>query len=181
MLVPTEAAGKRSGKQGSSGRSRVILIYSPLRTAVNTNSLKLRLIMTKGFWRIDYIALADIEKEVFPLRIQPSESYPVSDRKGSPVINLLRNDDSLLVTFPGDKYFLHYQLPENPGLYEYFIASRGYYMEWMREEWVKEEDPLMVYEMFFNHQQYFKDLAPRYKMIEPEMEESFRSSKYVTP
>ncbi len=182
VFVSTDGnSWKGIGETGEFGPIASDIKLLPFESAIQTCSLKVRLQMTKGFWRIDYVSLADISEEVSSLRIQPSESYPVSDRKGSPVIDLLQDDDSLLVTFPGDKYLLHYKLPINPQTYDYFIDTRGYYIEWMREEWIKEEDPLMVYEMFFNHQKYFKDLAPRYKMIESEMEESFRSSKYVTP
>lgn len=53
--------------------------------------------------------------------------------------------------------------------------------EWVRGEWLAEEDPVKVYEMFFNPKEYFKDLAPQFKKIEAEMEETFWSSKYVYP
>lgn len=36
-------------------------------------------------------------------------------------------------------------------------------------------------QMLFNTKQYYKDLAPQFKMIEAEMEETFWSSKYVLP
>ncbi len=176
-----EKSWERIGEMGEFGPIASDITILPFELVSRSGEMKVKLIMTKGFWRVDYLVLADIENEVLPVRIAPDESYPKTDRKGSDIIDLLQNNDSMLVTFPGDKYFLHYKLPENPDSFEYFLSSGGYYIEWMREEWLKDEDPLMVYEMFFNHQKYFKDLAPRYKMIEPEMEESFRSSKYVTP
>ncbi len=85
----------------------------------------------------------------------------------------------MLLTYPGDKYFLNYKLPEDFEHYELFLQSRGYYLEWLRKEWLAEEDPSKVYEMFFNSKQFFKDMAPQFKKIEGKMEESFWSSKYV--
>ena len=94
---------------------------------------------------------------------------------------LLTNPDSVLVTFPGDSYFLNYTLPADFNDYELFIESQGYYLEWMRDEWLGEENPAKVYQMIFNSKQYYKDLAPQFKQIEAEMEETFWSSKYVLP
>jgi len=61
------------------------------------------------------------------------------------------------------------------------LESQGYYLEWMRNEWLGEENPDKVFQMLFNPQQYYKDLAPQFKKNEAEMEETFWSSKYVLP
>ena len=44
-----------------------------------------------------------------------------------------------IVALPGDAYTFTYELPENPQHYELFLSSRGYYLEWMRESWLREE------------------------------------------
>jgi hypothetical protein len=54
-------------------------------------------------------------------------------------------------------------------------------IEWMRNEWLNEENPAMLYRMLLNPAQYYKDLAPQFKQIEAVMEETFWSSKYVYP
>ncbi len=46
-----------------------------------------------------------------------------------------------IVTLPGDAYQLAYRLPEHPERYELFLESRGYYLEWMRREWMADESP----------------------------------------
>ena len=140
--------------------------------------LKLRLVMTKGLWRIDYLSLAKIVCEVEPVVIHPEYVEPGYSGV-SKVVDLLLNKDSLLINIPGDEYFIHYKLPENYNEYELFLDTKGYYVEWMRDKWIKEEDPHMVYEMFFNPNKYLKDLAPKFKIIEASMEKSFWSSKYV--
>jgi hypothetical protein len=61
------------------------------------------------------------------------------------------------------------------------MESQGYYLEWMRNEWLGEENSAKVYQMFLNPKQYYKDLAPQFKKVEAKMEETFWSSKYVYP
>jgi hypothetical protein len=152
----------------------------PLSYVNENSSLNIKLRMTKGLWRIDYVALADILQEVKPIIIQPETSFPEYSN-GSKVISLLIHPDSVLITLPGDRYFLNYKLPDKYDDYELFLESKGYYLEWIRGEWLKEESPSKVQEMIFNPKKYFKDLAPQFKKIEAEMEETFWSSKYVLP
>lgn len=172
---------QKVGESGEFGPIASDIKIVPFNIKDHIPTLKIKLKMTKGFWRIDYLSMVNILNPVNPIRISPSEAYPEIDRKGSGIVAILNDDDSLLVTLPGDNYLLHYRLPDDYNNYELFLESRGYYMEWMRKEWMDEENPVMVYKMFFNPQQYFKDLAPLYKKIEAGMEETFWSSKYVNP
>ena len=142
--------------------------------------LKIRLRMAKGLWRIDYVALAELGDKVDPIVIKPSSSFPQNINSSS-VVGLLNNPDSLLLTFPGDEYFLNYQLPPDFAEYELFMESQGYYLEWMRNEWLGEENSAKVYQMLFNPKQFYKDLASQFKKVEADMEETFWSSKYVYP
>lgn len=146
----------------------------------NESQQKIRLRMAKGLWRIDYVALAELVDRVEPIIIKPSSSFP-QKLNSSNVVELLTNPDSLLVTFPGDRYFLNYKLPADFAGYELFMESQGYYLEWMRNEWLGEENSARVYQMLLNPKQYYKDLAPQFKKVESEMEETFWSSKYVYP
>lgn len=165
---------------GESGPIASDIKIIPLKKNYKTGKLKLQLRMTKGMWRIDYAALADPGRKISPILIKPSNVLPAK-RYSSDVLNLLLSEDSLLVTLPGDKYNIYYELPDNYKDYEYFIDSRGYYLEWIRDVWLNEENPAMVNEMIFNTNQYFKDMAPEYKKIEAGMEEAFWRSKYVNP
>jgi hypothetical protein len=85
---------------------------------------------TRGLWRIDYVALAALGDSVAPLRILPT----VVMRGGAadPDATKALGDTTghqPLVTFPGDAYDIVYRLPDNPSRYEYFLESRGYYLE----------------------------------------------------
>ena len=151
----------------------------PLSNVQDGANLKVKLKLTKGLWRLDYIALVDLVKTVEPITIYPSEVFPKFTKDKCNVKLALTNKDSVLITYPGDKYFLNYILPKDFENYELFMQSKGYYLEWLRQEWLAEEDPSKVYQMLFNSKQFFKDLAPEFKKIEADMEESFWSSKYV--
>ena len=146
----------------------------------HSDSLTVRLRMTKGLWRIDQVELATIVDKVKPIRIKPTKVFykGFEDQK---VLKQLLDENQVLVSLPGDEYQIYYDLPNNYHDYCYLIESQGYYLEWIRDEWVAEEDPFRIQQMFINPNQYLKDLAPQFKKIEAEMEESFWGSRYVIP
>lgn len=139
---------------------------------------RLRLRLTRGHWRLDYVALARLDQQVAPLRLDPFEvrrGEVVDDRaKGS-----LRDSASVLVTFPGDEYTLLYELPQEFDALELFLESRGYYLEWMRREWLLEENMMRAAMMFLNPQEALRALAPEFKKSEADMENAFWNSRYV--
>jgi hypothetical protein len=175
---------EKIGEVGETGPIATDIKIVPLIKLLNqisdNSSVTIRLRMSKGLWRIDYAALADITNEVVPERIFPATSSPELVNS-SYVTELLTNPDSVLVTYPGDKYLLNYKLPLDYKNYELFIETQGYYLEWMRNEWLGEENEERVYQMFLNPNQFYKDLAPQFKKVEAQMEETFWSSKYVYP
>lgn len=175
---------EKVGEVGETGPIATDIKIVPLNKNIyrgsETLSSKIKLRMAKGLWRIDYLAIADIGNEVKPIVIPPTSSTP-SSLDNSNIVELLTNPDSVLITYPGNEYFLNYILPEDYDNYELFMESQGYYLEWMRQEWLGEENPDKVFQMLFNPQQFYKDLAPQFKSIEAEMEEKFWSSKYVLP
>lgn len=136
----------------------------------------IRLRMAKGNFRIDYIALVSIDGIKKPLMIPPVKV--ISNNRLDNALELLTNNAKQLVSMPGDEYHLIFKLPDDPDRYEYFLYSKGYYLEWIRDEWLKDENPEMATMIFLNPEQALKILAPSYKEIESEMEEIFWSSKY---
>ncbi len=166
----------RSGETGPMGTDvRVI----PL-PQLPAGATKIRLNLTRGHWRLDWLALAELEKQAEPLRLEPSIV-----RKGGGVDEgtkkMLADSAGVLVTYPGDEYTLVYRLPEDFSRYELFLESRGYYLEWMRKEWLAEEDFSKAAMMFFNPDSALRMLAPEFKKVEAEMEGQFWGSKYVRP
>jgi hypothetical protein len=80
---------------------------------------------------------------------------------------------------PGDAYTLVFDLPTDFQDYELFQESQGYYLEWMRENWLSEESLNKTIMMFKNPARFLKLVAPEFKKVEPQMEESFWRSKYA--
>ena len=145
---------------------------------IKKDQLNVRLRLTQGLWRLNYIALEKLDQQIEPCIIQP---YAVNDESGidEEAKNKLLDPVKSLVTLPGDTYTLKYQVPESDLNYEFFIETKGYYLEWMRDEWVAEEDHKKVIMMFARPSTFFKTHATQFKALEPKMEETFWRSKYV--
>jgi hypothetical protein len=141
---------------------------------VENDTLKVKLRMTKGAIRLDYVALAEISKEVEPIVIKPY-SVLYDKRESSEALSSLLDSEKVLVTFPGDVYKLKYRLPkiEKDKDFEFFLKARGYYLEWIRKEWLEEENPLLLAEVIFSPEQALRRLAPKFKSVEAEMEKQF--------
>ena len=84
-----------------------------------------------------------------------------------------------IVTQPGDRYDFEYDVPA--GEHELFLDTRGYYLEWMRREWLTEENPVSALRMLLDPEGTLRALAPAYKRVEPEIEDMFWRSRYARP
>jgi hypothetical protein len=93
----------------------------------------------------------------------------------------LAGERPALVTGPGDSHRLTYLLPRghDPARLELFLQSRGYYLEWMREQWLAEESPRRAALLFDQPARALRDLAPAFKAVEPHIEAMFWSSRYA--
>ncbi len=140
-------------------------------------SVRIRLRLARGQWRLDQVGLARLERAVEPVRLSP---FLV--RRGSVVDESARkalcDSTATLVTLPGDEYALVYRLPEDFDAYELFLETRGYYYEWIREEWLAEEDPARAALMLFRPDQALREMAPEYKRVEKRWEAEFWNSRY---
>lgn len=140
---------------------------------------ELRLRLTRGMWRIDQVALVTVGEPVTPTRIPPF----TLQRPGQPLTDAgpLLDPDQVLVTMPGDTVEIAYELPPDPGEHELFLEATGYYLEWMREEWLAETDPAMAARVLMDPAGAMRLLAPAFKAHEPTIEELFWGSRYVRP
>lgn len=141
--------------------------------------LRVRLRMSKGLWRLNYVALATLGRSVSPLRLQP-RSVRHTDVDDTAAHADLIDPARSLVTMPGDHFMIDFDLP-NASQYEVFLESRGYYLEWMRTEWLAEEDPIKAAAMFAMPVAFLKIEASRFKLLESSMEQEFWSSRYAQP
>lgn len=150
-------------------------IGSPSDTAIGV-----RLRLTKGAWRLDYVALAELSGSREPIRISPSQVMKDGEADAAALAALL-DPAKTLVTQPGDVYTMRYTLPDPQARYELFLESRGYYFEWMRKEWIDEENPALLAQMFLDPDGALRRMAPEYKRVEATMEECFWGSRYAKP
>ena len=130
---------------------------------------RVRLLLARGHWRLDYLASVRLGPRAQPDVLEPSS---VRDAAGRSITR------GSLTTLPGDTYIYRFQVPRGPAR-ELFLDSRGYYLEWMREEWLADENPLRAAQLFLNPEQLLRDIAPEFKRQEARMETLFWRSRYA--
>jgi hypothetical protein len=133
-----------------------------------------RLTMTRGNFRLEQLALVELGDDVVPTAVPPSAV--LRDGRADDVAKAaLLDPDRYLVTLPKDAYTLRFELPGTEG--ELFLESRGYYTEWMRTEWLREEDAVEATRILLRPDDALRVLAPRYKAMESDMDRVFWQSR----
>jgi hypothetical protein len=148
----------------------------PLPAGLGDGPVRVRLDLVRGYWRLDEVALVVTGAQVEPLVLEPV----VVRAGGEPALEAHRRllDPGLhLATFPGDEYVLAFDVPVGADAYELFLESEGYYYEWMRPEWLAEEDPVAAALLLTRPYEMFRHLAPAFKAQEAGMEEIFWQSR----
>lgn len=140
----------------------------------------IRLRLTRGLWRIDQVALARLLAPAEVVRLDPV-AVAHGGVDDTTALAALRDSTRMLTTLPGDVYTLRYRLPEDFARYELFLESRGYYLEWMREPWLAEDDQARAVRVFRDPARVLRELAPAYKRQEAGMEAAFWGSRYERP
>jgi hypothetical protein len=148
-----------------------------LRLPAGTDARQLRLRLTRGHWRLGMLALARVDGAARVTRLAPVD-LRTRGRANPAALRGLRGAQPL-ITLPGDEHELVYQLPGDPEGFELLLSSRGYYLEWMRQEWLADEDPLAAALLLKAPAAAMRWLAPRFKAMEPRMEEMFWRSRYA--
>ena len=147
---------------------------------IKRERVNIRLRLTKGHWRLDAVKLVKLGEELDPVRLSPV-AVNQAGVSADEAYQLLTDREAALTTLPGDVYTLVYQLPRDFESYELFLESRGYYLEWIREEWLADENPALAAMMLFNPERALRILAPEFKKIEIDMEKKFWGSRYEKP
>ena len=101
--------------------------------------LKIRLSFITDNWRIDQVSLA-IDAHRGKARTIPvaTARSPEEQRPDIPEF-LAQPDETYLITRPGDSVQLGFDVGESEHARTFFLVSEGYYMEWMRSEWLTQE------------------------------------------
>ena len=145
--------------------------------ATGRGPVRMRLRQAKGHWRLDHVALARLGPPVVPRVIEPG-MVERGTRKDPRARALLLVDARHLITLPGDEYRLTFALPGAAHGLEVFLESEGYYYEWMREEWLAEEDAQMAALVLSDPQEGLRRMAGPFKRHEAEMEQLFWTSRF---
>lgn len=141
--------------------------------------IRLKLVLNKGYWRIDYLGLTNIKEIVKPIEISPCSilNKGVNDNLALAAIN---DPDKYVISMPGSEYKFNFKLPQQDVDYELFLFSKGYYLEWMRAHWLKDKNLLKLKQMVDNPKKYLRVEAGNYKRYEEVMEQEFWDSKIDT-
>jgi hypothetical protein len=103
------------------------------------DSIKVRLTFVADNWRIDQVALA-IDTQRGKVRTIPvASAKSLKEHRPDIPKYLAQPDETYLITRPGESVQLGFDVGESTQSRTFFLASEGYYMEWMRSEWLVEE------------------------------------------
>lgn len=151
----------------------------PLSGKLNGSDVKLKIIMNKGMWRLDYLALTNIKEIVTPLEYAPTVILN-KGKQDSTSLDKINHADKYLISMPGSEYTFQFTFPETDKNYDFFLHTEGYYLEWMRKQWLKDKNLLKLHQMVYNPKKYLRKEAPTYKKYETSMEQQFWNSKIDT-
>jgi hypothetical protein len=153
--------------------------FIPLQNIQSNSKIKIKLVLNKGLWRIDYASLTNIKKQVKPIEVSPS-TITHKGTLDNIALSEISSPDKYLLSMPGSEYKFRFTLPGANNDYEFFLYSKGYYLEWMREHWIKDKDLLKLKQMVDNPKKYLREEAESYKQYEATMEKAFWNSKIDT-
>ncbi|HKQ56500.1 MAG TPA: hypothetical protein VJY35_01415 [Candidatus Eisenbacteria bacterium] len=165
----------RAGEDTETGPLAADVRVLPL-PRVAGKPLHVRLQMARGLWRLDWVALARLSGSAAPIRLRPV----VVERAGPNAAGTVARDGAL-TTQPGDEYIFRFRLPAAGRPHELFLETRGYYLEWMRDAWLAEENPQRAAMMLAQPAEALRVLAPEFKAQEAGMERTFWGSRYAHP
>ncbi len=154
------------------------LQFVPLPDEVSKQKdVKIQLRMCKGCWRIDYAALGVGVSKIDPTEVLPSKVIKNGQADKDALANMQTDDKQYEASVPGDRYQLYFDLPVQNDDYELFVYSKGYYLEWIRKEWLAEKNLPKLKGMITNNKDVWRSLATEFKMVEGKMESTFWGSK----
>ncbi len=149
----------------------------PLKNPVDGKS-RIKLVLNKGLWRVNEVSLVSLKGEVFPEVLQVNRVQKNGIESPSSLTDLTP-DKKYLVSMPGDSWKLSFPVKKT-GEFELFLRTQGYYLEWMRETWMKEKNMGRLWQLVFTPDGYLEDVAEEYKEYEKTMEATFWNSRIST-
>jgi hypothetical protein len=140
--------------------------------------MRVRLRQSKGHWRLDQVGLVRLGEPVVPRRLEPVEVERSGAGPDASLLDRLRRGEQHLITTRGDAYRIVFELPASRQGLELFLESEGYYYEWMREEWLAEENAEMASLVLSDPRLALRRLAGSFKLREADFESAFWASRF---
>jgi len=155
----------------------------PLQPTAGEEQIKIKLIMTRGFWLLNYVGLTPMIEEVFATSYSPSSMDVIYGSDGLNLDQITDEDDLKMVTHAYDEVSFRFCLDPigQESEHEFFISATGYYLEWMRKDWMRDKDPKSFYKMIKLDKEYWSQLAREYKLVEAQMDEHFWQTNHKRP
>ena len=137
--------------------------------------VRIRLRFVADAWRIDRVALADA-------RVRPTRAVPLDHVEGAPGIGdteaaerLTRADRAYVVTYPGERFTAVFEPgPSAAPARSFFLAAQGYYIEWMRSDWLREG---VAGEPFHADDATLVAALRRWQRVKPDYEAQFEQTR----
>jgi hypothetical protein len=104
------------------------------------DSLHVRLEFVADAWRIDQVLLAPDVRQPETRAVKLAEVRGPNGASNSEALERLRAaDDRYLETTPGQRFSIRFETGPTPAstARTFFLASQGYYIEWVRGHWVQ--------------------------------------------
>ena len=170
----------RNGRFEEVGRVREVgpVAWDHVAVAIPTagaDTLRVRLRFIADAWRIDRLALGTAGRRAEPRAIAPSRVRG-GDLDASELLRLVAGpDEAYAVTHPGDRFWIEFE----PGratdeARTYFIAAQGYYTEWIRGDWVRDD---VHGEPFSPDVEILHSALLRWHEVKKDFERRFESSR----
>ncbi|MBC7885912.1 MAG: hypothetical protein H7X99_10580 [Saprospiraceae bacterium] len=154
----------------------------PLKTKYLNDRIKIKLVLNKGLWRIDHVALYDIVKEGEPVCVPPYQLTKNGVINANDLASVIESDNSNIISMPGDVYGLAYSIPddkESNRTFKIFLETEGYYLEWMRKSWLKDKNLPALQHMMKDPKSWLTSETSNYKKYEHDMENQFWNSRWT--
>lgn len=111
----------------------------PVHTS-HRDSVKIRLKFLADSWQIQGVRLAQTVEEP-EIRIIPAAEVLDGNQQVHPQSENIRSaNNEYLVNWPGNRIFIDFETTraDSGNLHSYLLAGQGYYIEWIRSDWLEE-------------------------------------------
>jgi len=157
------------------------IAHNTLISLIPEQAEKIKLVMNKGLWSIDYIGLATDIREVKALESDILSVEKIESGK-SELLDCWTRADDYLVSMPGDKYLVRWVISGKTAQDNaLFLEASGYYIEWMRSNWLQDKDLKQLNTLLNNPKKWLRKQTRDYKKYESQMERDFWNSRYLPP